>query len=342
MARLADTLDARTNDGFVYDVAFSFLATDLATAHDLADRLSPALRTFVYDREGESVLGGDGMERFSKVFKEEARLSVVLFRNGWGRTPWTALEEVAIKERALRTRFTSFVPVVLADAVALPIWIPRFMLYVSDENNTRSEAAAVIRARAQETGASLRATTAVDEARAYMRAERSLMDRIRVLSSEEGVRRAMDAVQDLNGAISALASEIRSREPKLPLEHETTATMSYLVSPFVSTTTSWEVEFGNSLSGSLLQVNSFAGCVALPSYRGPVPATRLDATDSYRFTLDENNGARWANTASKPKLNLSGSLPAGMTSAALADKVVQRHIARYFSALAQRRASLEV
>lgn len=340
MAGLADTLDERTNEGFVHDVAFSFLATDLAIAHDLADRLTPALRTFVYDREGEALLGGDGMERFSKVFKEEARLSVVLFRKEWGRTPWTAVEEAAIKERALQTRFTSFLPVVLADAAALPIWIPRFMLYISDENNTRSEAAAVIRARAQETGATLRARTAVDDARAYMRAERSLIDRLRVLNSEEGVRRAMNAVEDLNGAISGLVSEIRSREPKLPLEHETTATMSYLVSPYVSTTTSWEVEYSNTLSGSLLQVKSFAGCVTLSSYRGPISAARLVATDSYRFTLDENNRPRWANSTMRPKLNFSGSLPAGVTCAALADKVVQRHIARYFSALAQRRANL--
>jgi len=276
------------------------------------------------------------------VFKMEARLSVVLFRRGWGQTPWTALEEAGIKDRALLTRFTSFVPVVLADATALPSWIPRFMLYISDENNTRSEAAAVIRARAQEVGATLKQRTAADQARAYMRTERSLIDRIRVLRSEEGVRLAMGAVQDLNAAISELVAEIHSREPQLPLEHESTTTMSFLVSPYVSTTTSWEVEFGNALSGAHLDVSSFAGCVHLPSHRGLVRNARLEATESYKFTLDETDGSRWASTARIPTLNLSGSLPTGITSAALANEVVQRHIARYFGALAERRANLEL
>jgi hypothetical protein len=61
-----------------YDVAFTFLARDLAVAKDLADRLAPGLKTFVYDRQKEELLGGDGMERFAQVFRHNARLAVIL------------------------------------------------------------------------------------------------------------------------------------------------------------------------------------------------------------------------------------------------------------------------
>ncbi len=92
---------------FKYDVAFSFLARDLGIAQDLENRLTPGLSTFVYARRKEELLGRDGMDSFSEVFRRDTRLSVVLFRNGWGETEWTAFEETAIKSRALETRFTS-------------------------------------------------------------------------------------------------------------------------------------------------------------------------------------------------------------------------------------------
>lgn len=53
---------------FPYDVAFSSLATDVALAEALARDLSPTMLTFVYSREKETLLGGDGMDRFASVF----------------------------------------------------------------------------------------------------------------------------------------------------------------------------------------------------------------------------------------------------------------------------------
>jgi hypothetical protein len=44
---------------FKYDVAFSFLAADLAIANDLQARLAPGLNTFVYERQKENLLGRD-------------------------------------------------------------------------------------------------------------------------------------------------------------------------------------------------------------------------------------------------------------------------------------------
>src|SRR5687768_3991511 len=100
-----------TEQTYKYDVAFSFLAADLGVAKDLASRLSPGLTVFVFDRFKEDLIGRDGMDAFSEVFRRDARLSVILFRKGWGETPWTGFEESAIKSKALETRFTSLMVV---------------------------------------------------------------------------------------------------------------------------------------------------------------------------------------------------------------------------------------
>jgi len=86
---------------YKYDVAFSFLAADLSVAKDLQGRLEPGLAVFMYERRKEELLGRDGMDVFSEVFRRDTRLSVILYRKGWGETAWTGFEESAIKSRAL-------------------------------------------------------------------------------------------------------------------------------------------------------------------------------------------------------------------------------------------------
>ncbi len=68
---------------FKYDVAFSFLRSDLHHPHKLAADLDPTVSTFVYDRRKEELIGNDGMDRFAEVFGHEVRLTVILYRDGW-------------------------------------------------------------------------------------------------------------------------------------------------------------------------------------------------------------------------------------------------------------------
>jgi hypothetical protein len=71
-----------------YEVAFSFLAQDLALATRCSEALSP-LTTFVFSRHQETLAGTDGQESFRSAFRFDSRLNVVLLRAGWGETPWT-------------------------------------------------------------------------------------------------------------------------------------------------------------------------------------------------------------------------------------------------------------
>src|SRR5437870_578606 len=87
---------------YEYDVAFSFLKDDEPTAAYLADLLAERYKSFVYSKKQEEVVGTDGQETFNAVFGERARAVVVLYRDGWGATPWTRIEQTAIQNRAMR------------------------------------------------------------------------------------------------------------------------------------------------------------------------------------------------------------------------------------------------
>ena len=97
---------------YKYDVAFSFLARDEGLATELNDLLQDRVRTFLYSRKQGEIAGKDGEQSFNAVFGKEARLVVVLYRRGWGETPWTRIEETAIRNRAFEYGydFVKFIP----------------------------------------------------------------------------------------------------------------------------------------------------------------------------------------------------------------------------------------
>ena len=89
-----------TAGDYKYDVAFSFLDRDEPLARELAGLLTP-LSTFVYSEQQLEVAAKDGVDAFTAVFRRDARIVAVLYRDGWGKTKWTRVEEQAIKSRFL-------------------------------------------------------------------------------------------------------------------------------------------------------------------------------------------------------------------------------------------------
>jgi len=84
------------------DVAISFKSEDANLATDIRGRLGKSLDTFVYTAKQEELAGTDGLETLRKVFRHRAKLVVILFRSGWGETPWTRVEMEAITDRFLK------------------------------------------------------------------------------------------------------------------------------------------------------------------------------------------------------------------------------------------------
>ncbi len=87
------------NDSYEYDVAFSFLQQDEQLAAEMADRIRDRVKVFIYSEQQKQLIANDGIDAFSRVFRREARIVVVLYRESWGNTKWTRIEETAIKSR---------------------------------------------------------------------------------------------------------------------------------------------------------------------------------------------------------------------------------------------------
>lgn len=138
---------------FKYDVAFSFLAEDENIVERIADELRDRIEPFIYSERQKDLVGKDGVETFSKVFKEDARICGVLYRPNWGKTKWTRAEETAIKDRVFEKGWECLV-VISIDSSQIPPWLPKSKIWLGFERFGVQDAASVIDARFQEAGGS--------------------------------------------------------------------------------------------------------------------------------------------------------------------------------------------
>src|SRR5438309_8245812 len=117
---------------YKYDVAISFVWEDEPLAVQIKERLAP-LKVFVCSKAQEKVAGQEGVSAFREVFRHGARVAVVLFRPRWGQTPWTRVEETAIRDHCLEAGWEHLVFVKFAKADKSPPWVPDSYVYLDLE-----------------------------------------------------------------------------------------------------------------------------------------------------------------------------------------------------------------
>lgn len=175
---------------YKYEVAFSFLAEDETTAYTINDLLQDRLSTFVYSQRQKDLVGRDGMIAFREVFESDARIVVILYRERWGTTEWTRVEEEAIKDR-VREEGPDFLVVVNLDK-GKPKWLSRGHMRLYLERFGMKEAVAVIEKRVEEFGGVVREETVEDQFERHRRELQRKRKLVEYLKSQVAVDHALE------------------------------------------------------------------------------------------------------------------------------------------------------
>lgn len=170
-----------------YDVALSFLYPDLNLAKALYDELTKGLEVFFFPRSQEELAGTEGLESMREPFRNESRLNVVLYRPRWGKTPWTAVEETAIKESCLDTGFKSLFFLVIEPTTDLPKWLPETHVRFNYADFGIEQAVGAIKARVQERGGQVQPLTPARKAELLQAEEEFQNQKAYLLSSETAI-----------------------------------------------------------------------------------------------------------------------------------------------------------
>jgi hypothetical protein len=206
-----------TQTEYLYEVGFSFLKQDELIAYDLNDHIQGRLSTFIYSKKQEDFGGTDVEKNINKVFYEEARVVVVLYRNGWGETPWTRIEETAIKNRAFENGWSFLFFINLDPNSTLPSWIPRTYIWLDYQRFKTEGAIAIIEHKVKEQGGTSRQETIAEAADRLKRSRKAEKERELFLKSQEAVIEANRELRTIIEKLKVLKPIIEDTETCLDL-----------------------------------------------------------------------------------------------------------------------------
>jgi hypothetical protein len=138
------------DNDYKYDIAFSFLKKDQQIIEQLFLLLKDKVKCFVYFNEQEKLAGRNGENVFNNVFAIEARMIVVAYDDEWGETPWTRVEETAIRNRAHDEGYDFVTLMPVKSGLQAPKWLPKNRIWLGLETYGIEKAAIVLESRVQE------------------------------------------------------------------------------------------------------------------------------------------------------------------------------------------------
>jgi hypothetical protein len=253
--------DGNVVSGYKYEVAFSFLKEDEALALKINDLIQDRLSTFIYSKKQEEVAGTDGEETFSRVFGEEARIVVVLYRHNWGNTPWTRIEETAIRNRAYEEGydFTIFIP--LDKNPQLPKWLPKTQMWANLERYGVEGAVNIIETKVQQVGGIVREESVEEHAIRLKREMEAEQERKHFLASENGVNAANKEVENILEAMISLINKVEEKTGfKFRIQQNSDGNRWLeIFSAYHCISIDWYYHFTNTLENSHLDIELWKG-----------------------------------------------------------------------------------
>jgi hypothetical protein len=305
-----------------YDVAISFLADDEPTARALSERLAGQVSTFVYSERQKDLAGRDGVEKFSAVFRREARLVVVLYRDGWGSTKWTRIEETAIKDRHLDEGLGFLFVVAMQPRPTLPAWLPRTRLYFDLSQFGLDGAVAAIVARFQEAGGEPRDESSVEKAARLHRAAEHRKRQKEWLRSPAAAEAAERQFSSILEYLSSQIEAISKGGTPIDLHRAQEERNVYAIrAPAASLVFWWERDLGSGPIATL-KMREFDGPVFLGPWAAMRPTPNEVATYEYVLELDEADNEGWRGSGTERRF---------YTSEQLAERHLKRIIDRNYA-----------
>ncbi|MTD95509.1 hypothetical protein GIW81_14310 [Hyphomicrobium sp. xq] len=263
---------------YEYDVAFSFHSTDEALATELNDLLEGRFKTFLYSKKQEVLAGFDGEEKFNAIFGAQARCVVVLYRPEWGETPFTRIEQTAIRNRGYEHGYDFSLIIPTSTPPAVPPWLPKTRLWFGLSRFGIKGAAAVIEARVQEAGGEPRVETVAARAARYQRSADLQEAKRNFRESVLGVREAKLAYERLTESLTSKCAEIANSHQHLQHLKLTKLQEFRLLSGLgLFMSFCWRGMYANSLAESSLTVDLFDNVPKLPGLHVWENARRLQA-----------------------------------------------------------------
>jgi hypothetical protein len=273
-----------TYRAYKYDVAFSFLRGDEDLAIQVDSLLHGRVKTFVPSRRDEFIGHTDFEDTARRVFEYETRIVTVLYRNHWGSTGHTLLEETAIRNRVHEDGYDFILLILLDTPPSLPLWIPKKQLWLGFDRWGLEGTAAVIEARVQQAGGPTREETPLERAQRLERERALEEERQAFLHSLDGVRSAQSELAKLFDAIEWTSKEIAKTTRRIPVRMDRDEKHLVLSVHGLSLDVTWVLRSPKTLEKSSLHVMLWKGLLSVHG----AAFEKLRRMEKMEFSFDRN------------------------------------------------------
>lgn len=273
-------------DRFKYDVAFSFLKKDEELACRINDLLRDRVETFFALRKEQVIAGANDEEAYSEVLACQSRIVVLLYREGWGQTPETRMEESALRDRAHEEGYDFILAIPLETPSSIPKWLPKRQIWRSLDRWGIEGAASVIEARVQQAGGTPFEETPLERAQRIERKIASEEARRMFLCSEQGIISAEAELLKVFDEIKGVSKEIGERNPKMVPRTERNETHFVMSIRGFSLELDWFLQRSNTLEDSFLHFIVWKGVISISG----VGFEKARALEKLKFVVDRSPG----------------------------------------------------
>jgi hypothetical protein len=243
------------NTKYQYDIGFSFLAEDELIASRIVDELSKNFKVFFFPTNQKEIAAKDGVDTFSEVFSRKTRLNLVLYREKWGNTKWTRIEEAAIKTRIFDGDGWDSLFFIKLDDHEIPNWINSTYIYADFNKFTFEELIGAIKYRIQERGGVSSEETISNILERDKRNQKIKQEISAFLEGEQGLHNANSEVQNLLSLLEIRHEELKNTAesisvgPLLKDSKKVSFPMGGIHLHFI-----WKPFYSNSLDNSHLEI----------------------------------------------------------------------------------------
>jgi hypothetical protein len=278
------------------DIAITFVNQDLGLANDLRDSLSSTFENvFVYASKQEELAGTDGLETLRQAFRYRSRLVVILFRERWGQTDWTRVEEQAITDRFLKEG-AKFLFVVMMDDSTPPPWLPESHIRFSLKDFGIKEAVGAIKMRALERGSVVHRPSVAARAAQAQRQVEFGNRKVELFRTAVGVQQVEKEVRSLFKLLSAHAEEAKNAAPGLNMEYGCEEEACVIRTRGMAVTCWYLNRITNVLDEARLTIREVRGAVVLPGENAYAPERPRElAVTVFKPELTRAEGWCWKN-----------------------------------------------
>ena len=188
----------------------------------------------------------------------------MLFRQGWGESPWTRIEETALRNRAYDEGydFALFVPT--DDRPTVPKYVPKTRIWIGLARFGVNGVASVIDARIQELGGEPRALSLEQRAARAQKASEFRVFREGYFRSYEGVQAADASFACMLEAIENRVVNIQAAAPGLALQAKRFEKVLVVLSTGPALRVGWRRQYANSFEGADIDASIWEGHPPVP------------------------------------------------------------------------------